>query len=139
MSKLFRNISAELLQSGYSIEFQANGQSMYPTIKDGEMITVQPVTTSSIRPGDVVLYCNETGVIAHRIVGVRQQEHMWLLRGDASRTLDEPVSTHQILGKVISTQRGDKKIALDKKAAKIVHVLRARMIQIVQQMIGLTV
>lgn len=134
MSKLFLNISEELLESGYSIEFQATGNSMHPTIKDGEMITVQPLRISDIKAGDVVLYRNQTGVIAHRVVRVEQRDHIQLiLRGDASETFDAPVDAHQILGKVISTTRADKKIALNKRGLKLVHVLRAKLSQIVHR------
>lgn len=104
MPKLFLDISSELLQSGYSIEFQANGNSMYPAIKNGEMITVQPVELSDIKAGDVILYRNQARVIAHRVVRVEPDSQL-ILRGDASQTLDAPIVPHQILGKVISTRR----------------------------------
>ncbi len=131
MSKLFLNISAELLGSGYSIEFQATGNSMHPTIKDGEMITVQPLPISDIKAGDVVLYRNQTGVIAHRVVRVERDQ--LILRGDASQTFDAPVDAHQILGKVISTTRADKKITLNKRGSKFLHVLRAKITQIIHR------
>jgi polysaccharide export outer membrane protein len=115
MSKLFLNISASLLKSGYSIEFHASGKSMYPTIRDGELITVQPVTISEVKNGDIVLYRNEKGVIAHRVVHVNKPN--LLLRGDSSNTLDAPVMPDQILGKVISTKRAGRKIRLNKLSA----------------------
>jgi polysaccharide export outer membrane protein len=123
MSDLFLKISTGLLQSGYSIEFRATGSSMYPTIKDGEMITVRPATISGIKTGDIVLYRNQTGVIAHRVVYVTDRLHMC---GDASNTFDAPVMPHQILGKVISTKRKGRKILLNKG---VIRVIRAWLIQ----------
>jgi polysaccharide biosynthesis/export protein len=108
MPKLFLDISSELLQSGYSIEFQANGNSMYPAIKNGEMITVQPVEISNIKAGDVVLYRNQNRVIAHRVVRVKDSQV--ILRGDSVQTFDAPIYAHQILGKVISTRHAWKEI-----------------------------
>jgi polysaccharide export outer membrane protein len=128
MSERFLNISAGLLQEGYSIEFRATGSSMYPTIKDGEMITVQPVEISNIKTGDIVLYRNRTGVIAHRVIYVKGTDQL-LLCGDSSNSFDAPVMPEQILGKVTSIKRGGRKILLDKKASNTVRVIRAWLIQ----------
>jgi signal peptidase len=130
MSELFLNISTGLLQAGYSIEFRASGSSMYPTIKDGEMITVQPIEISKIKIGDIVLYRTQTGVIAHRVVHVKRPNQLFLC-GDASNSFDAPVMPQQILGKVISTIRAGRKILLDKKASSIVRILRARLTQLI--------
>ncbi len=127
MSKLFLNISAGLLKSGYGVEFHANGNSMYPTIRDGELITVEPVVISDIKSGDIVLYQNHAGVVAHRVVYAKQSNQgQLLLRGDASNSFDAPVMPHQILGKVISTERAGKKISLDKWKSSLLHVIRGR-------------
>jgi polysaccharide biosynthesis/export protein len=117
MPKLFIDISSELLQSGYNIEFQATGNSMYPAIKDGEMITVQPAEISDIKARDVVLYRNQSRVIAHRVVQIEENSQL-ILRGDASENFDAPVEPQQILGKVISTKR----------ARNFLHILRTRVI-----------
>jgi hypothetical protein len=52
---LFADVSTELLRSGQGIRFRAPGRSMYPTIKEGETITVQPVAPSVVRRGDIIL------------------------------------------------------------------------------------
>ncbi len=138
MSKLFLNISADLLKSGYGIEFHANGKSMYPTIRDGEMITVEPIAAPEIKPGDIILYRNQTGVVAHRVVYLEQSSHgHLLLRGDASNTFDAPIMPYQILGKVISTKRSGRKIALNKRRPNLVHFLRVRLRQMIQSVVVL--
>jgi hypothetical protein len=54
-SRAFLEASHELLRLGYGVRFRAGGRSMHPTIRDGEMITVAPVTPEDIKPGDIIL------------------------------------------------------------------------------------
>jgi signal peptidase len=122
-SNLFFNVTVDLLKNGQSVRFQAPGRSMTPTIRENETITVDPVSASSVRKGDIILYSNGTGVIAHRVVDIEKKEaspppHLFILRGDASITDDKPVAPAQVLGKVVSVERGGRNIALSGIKAK---------------------
>jgi signal peptidase len=121
---LFTDVSTELLRSGQSIRFQAPGRSMYPTIKEHETITVQSVATSGVKTGDIILYRLEAVVIAHRVVRIERGEHggsRFILRGDASGAPDEPVEPAQVLGKVVSVERGGRSIDLYSRRAKMLR------------------
>jgi signal peptidase I len=121
---LFTDVSTELLRSGQSIRFRAPGRSMYPTIKEDETITVQPVAPSDIKMGDIILYRLEAVVIAHRVVRIERGEDggsRFILRGDASGALDEPVEPAQVLGKVVSVERGGHSIDLYSRSAKMLR------------------
>lgn len=72
---LFVDVSVDLLRRGYSVRFQANGRSMDPTIQEGEWITVEPVEPSHIKRGDIILYQNHNGVIAHRVVKIGEKSN----------------------------------------------------------------
>ena len=119
---LFTDVSTELLRSGQSIRFRAPGRSMHLTIKEGEIITVQPVAPSAVKIGDIILYRFEGGVIAHRVVRIERGEDggsRFILRGDASGVPDEPVEPSQVLGKVVSVERGGRSIDLYSRRAKM--------------------
>jgi hypothetical protein len=45
---------------------------MYPTIKNGEVIGVEPVKPSQVKRGDIILYWNGRGVIAHRVIKIKK-------------------------------------------------------------------
>ena len=45
----------DLLSNGYGVRFGAPGRSMYPTIREGEIITVQPVELVNVKPGNILL------------------------------------------------------------------------------------
>ncbi len=66
----FSELAATLLRDGHSIRFRAAGQSMHPTIRDGETIVVEPIDLRDIKRGDIVLYRDLRGVIAHRVVAI---------------------------------------------------------------------
>ena len=134
----FVDISTELLRHGYSVRFRAPGRSMHPTIKEGETITVVPVVPFDVKRGGILLYLVGRIVIAHRIVSIERKKsgvttqssklsphHLFLLRGDASGTCDKPVEAHQLLGKVVSVERGGCTIDLYSRRARMlcfVHV-----------------
>jgi hypothetical protein len=87
---------------------------MHPTIRHGERITVQPVEPSSIKRGDIVFYRSQGGVIAHRVMAINKKAGsdapVFALRGDASRTFDEPVNPERLLGKIVSVERRGRRI-----------------------------
>jgi signal peptidase I len=131
---MFPEIITELLQDGYNVSFRAPGHSMFPTIMANETIVVEPIEPDTVKPGDIILYRTNGRLIAHRVICIQQKinqietlsqfwpgrfsnthstpqssvlspHYYYILRGDASATIDEPVTVDQILGKVISVER----------------------------------
>ena len=110
-------VCTELLREGHQIKFKAPGDSMYPTICDGDLITVQPIKPSNVIMGDIILYRHKSGVVAHRVVNIQapqssvpSPQYFFTLRGDAAIVLDNPVGADQILGKVVSTEKNGRRI-----------------------------
>ena len=100
----FGDLSAELLSLGFGVRFRAPGTSMHPTIRHGDLITVEPVAPSNLKRGDIILYRLQNAFIAHRLVNIEEQNGCGLtffLRGDASTTCDAPVQPEEVLGKVV--------------------------------------
>lgn len=110
---LFVDLNADLLRNGRSVRFSAPGHSMYPTIRDGETLVVQPIKASTVAIGDIILHAVDQRLIAHRVVKIRNTksfsdaEASWefLFKADASSSFNEPVKPSQILGKVVSIER----------------------------------
>ena len=128
-TNMFFKVTVDLLKSGQSVRFQAPGRSMTPTIREDETITIDPVSATSVRKWDIILYNNETGVIAHRVVRIEKEDaflppHSFILRGDASITDDKPVAPEQVLGKVVSVERGGRSVALCGMKAKTKRMTR---------------
>jgi hypothetical protein len=106
--ELLREACTALLRDGQRVRFRATGLSMDPTIRDGDVLTVEPVNLGEVRPGEILLYRTTRGVIAHRLVRCEEVETqlLYVLRGDASGTCDPPVSYGDVLGLVTATRRG---------------------------------
>jgi signal peptidase I len=132
---LFTDVATGLLRQGYGVRFYAKGWSMYPTIKDGEKITVEPVIPSQVKRGDILLYHNGKGVVAHRVVQLGRKKGLlntqdsvldtfFILRGDACSTCDEPVEADQVLGKLVSVERNGGLIDLDSWKSLILYTAR---------------
>ncbi len=71
---LFIDMSTELLRCGQSVRFRAPGLSMHPAIKEGETITVVPISSFDIKRGDILLYIVGKKVIAHRVVSIKKEK-----------------------------------------------------------------
>ena len=127
---VFPELVTDLLKDGYQVSFTAPGHSMYPTIMANEPVLVEPIEPAAVQKGDIVLYRTNGHLIAHRVMGIVKNDKaneyssllkafctvkgqsrssngtlLFILRGDASRTFDEPVASEQVLGKVISIDR----------------------------------
>jgi len=119
---------------------------MHPTIKEGETIRVEPIAPFDIKRGDILLYIVGRKVIAHRVVSIKSEKNdlstlsstnsathsstissrlLFILRGDASGTCDDPVEAQQVLGKVISVERRGCSIDLYNRKARMLRILHA--------------
>jgi hypothetical protein len=105
----FLEVSERLLEEGYRVRFRAGGGSMRPAINDGDSVTVAPVDPVVVRPSNILMYRRNRRGIAHRVVHVlRAGEGVvaFLLRGDATATFDAAVAPGEILGRVVTVERG---------------------------------
>ncbi len=108
----FKQVCVELLREGHGVKFRAPGGSMYPTICNGDLITVAPINPHDIVVSDIILYRHDYCVVAHRVVDIEapqssalSTQHCFRLRGDAAINDDDPVHADQILGEVVSIER----------------------------------
>src|SRR4051812_41731385 len=105
--RAFVAIVAGVVESGLSARFHASGDSMSPTILNGDVITVAPVVLHEVCTGDILVYRDGDRVLAHRLVDVTAaiSESQFLLRGDANLRRDRPVAAAQIVGRVTAIER----------------------------------
>ena len=98
----FHLLISELIAGGYGLRFQAVGRSMLPTIKDGEIVHVKPVASSTLRIGDIVLLRTGEQFRAHRII--RKCGESFITRGDAGVDTDGEIRGDQILGRITAKE-----------------------------------
>ena len=126
LSQLFAEVCTDLLRHGFSVTFRAPGWSMHPTIRDGELITAEPVAPGRLKWGEIVLYRVGEALLAHRVVGLRRRDGcpQLLVRGDAPGAQDEGVPAGQILARVVCTVRGHQRLRLSTARARILWLVR---------------
>ncbi len=104
-------------------------------------MTVEPIERSAIKRGDILLYKSERGMIAHRVVRIREGNaeaaRVFILRGDASATCDDPVAASQILGRVVSVERDGRKIDLTSRKVQLLYAARVRASQLRVKVLGM--
>jgi hypothetical protein len=107
-SSAFHLLTSELIAGGYGLRFQARGRSMLPVIQDGEIVHVEPVATSMLRIGDIVLLRTGEQFKAHRII--RKRGQCFITRGDSGVDTDGEIRGDQILGRVTAKETADSRL-----------------------------
>lgn len=74
------------------------GRSMYPTLRNGMRVEVQPVAYDELSPGDLVVFTNGRTIVCHRLI--RKAHRLLYLKGDTNLWADPPVIWSQVLGRV---------------------------------------
>jgi len=80
------------------------------------------------RKGDIIIYSLERRVIAHSVVWILRIKGgapCFIIRGSESDACDYPVEPKQVLGKVVSVERGGRSIGLCSRRAKMLRITHA--------------
>jgi len=110
----------DLLARGHAVQFRARGDSMYPVIRDDDLLHVEP--SQPIARGDVVLVLAERGLTAHRVISRRGTT--LVTRGDNAPAPDDPCDAAQVLGKVLYAERDGRHVNVRSAAAQAAAFLR---------------
>ena len=120
----FYDVCEELVNAGAVFRLEVRGWSMYPLLKDRDVVEIAPIDINELRIGDVVFFRSGKRLLAHRIVGfVADEQGIRLrVRGDSYRQEDPPVAETDLIGRVEAVERngcrGPHVIPLDKGSAK---------------------
>lgn len=104
---LIREISFTLLAEGKSVKIRANGYSMYPSIKPGSLISIEPMGIGlQPLPGEIVAWKRESGFVVHRLVRIfkKGSEIFFITRGDSCTREDQQVTAENIAGRVVKVE-----------------------------------
>lgn len=150
-TKTFPNLISDLLNDGHGVKFRAPGYSMYPTILNRDVITVEPIKPSAVKIGDIVLCQVQESLIAHRVTKILKRSErdsrsapqgsldrsgsptgarpssetlIFILRGDARPACDAPVAAEQILGKVVLIESNGRLIDPYGFKVKLISIVR---------------
>jgi signal peptidase I len=98
-----------------SIEIAAQGSSMFPFIREGNICRFRLAEKKSFSKGDIILFRSDNGhLIAHRLLSVihRDEECLYSCRGDTNVGYDKLIRFEQVLGVLYSIRKEGKDILM---------------------------
>ena len=107
---------AESVRVSGSIRLPAVGTSMVPVIHPGDVLSIQPVDPKEVSLGDIVVCERERVLVVHRIVRISADsiEPYLVTRGDRMLRDDRPILPGELLGRVASIERKNRRVDLHK-------------------------
>lgn len=104
--------------------FKALGSSMFPFVRNGDMVTIKKVKSDTLLVGEIVFYEKDGSFCLHRFLK-RNSKNEIITKGDNQPILDTPISSEDVLGKLIIIKRDNQVITLDSRLNKIMGRLIA--------------
>lgn len=113
MSKLLTNhamvkdLGLTLLSEGKTIRIKAHGFSMYPCIKPGSLLLIEPINIKGFpRQGEIIAIKRESGLVVHRVSRIISKNgiNLYIARGDSNAYPDNPVKIDRIAGRIVRAE-----------------------------------
>jgi signal peptidase I len=110
-------LARDLLSSGRTVRMRAQGWSMRPFLRDGDVVEIAPAPASALKRGDVAAFItpesNLPSITIHRFLR-RDGAGQLHFQGDAFSTPDPPVPESALLGKVVARERNGRRTEIGK-------------------------
>ncbi len=101
-----------VLKRGSSVRIRAEGFSMFPFIRNGDVVVLSALNGRSPRLGDVVAFQSSrgAGLSFHRVAG--KTGNRYLIRGDSCVEADGAIPEGSIVGRVSRVERNEVPVSL---------------------------
>jgi signal peptidase I len=130
-SATIKNMGTSLLADGTTIRIKAHGYSMYPSVKPGSLLIIEPLKLKGDpKPGELIVIKRESGLIVHRLVKIVIHDGVryYIARGDSNAYADKPVRIEMIAGRVIRAEAtGENRVPADIRSKKRVNYFMNRL------------
>jgi len=104
---IVKNVGLALLSEGKTIRIKAHGYSMYPSIKPGSLILIEPIHLKGAPvPGEIIAIRRENGLVVHRLtkIVIKNGVTSFIARGDSNAYADNPVKIDKIAGRIVRAE-----------------------------------
>lgn len=94
-----------LIEKGINLRILVKGSSMFPVLRTGDSVIV--TSPDNLRKGDIILFRKDENIVCHRIMKIINigEQVFYITRGDSLFYEDRPVSSEDIIGKVMVIER----------------------------------
>ncbi len=119
--ELSHKLRKDAISKGHSVQTVASGYSMFPFLRKGDLLTVEPVPMDKIKRGDVIVFESNGKWIAHRVMikFIENDKIKLIPRGDARISSDPIVTFENYVGIVSIYQRRNNIISLSSRGSLI--------------------
>lgn len=104
---IVKDVGLTLLSEGKTIRIKAHGYSMYPCIKPGSLILIEPLNVRGLpREGEIIAIKRENGLIVHRLFKIinKSGSVSYIARGDSNAYADNPLKIDRIAGRIVRAE-----------------------------------
>ncbi|MDD4969015.1 MAG: signal peptidase I [Paludibacter sp.] len=121
MNHTLLNLAESLLDDHHPINFNMQGFSMYPTLREGDRGIVEKWNTEELLVGDIIVFKANHKLVAHRLVRIEIREgvRLYIAKGDKNNFTDEPFTSEALVGKMTSFQRKNSIKTMDSPSMKV--------------------
>ena len=97
----------DLLLASKKVRLTIEGFSMYPTLRTGDWVDIDPALKQTLKAGDLIVFRKEKQLVCHRLVEIFEKDgNTWVkTKGDTVKGGDPLIGVHQVLGRVNRIER----------------------------------
>jgi len=108
-------LAGEVVRTFGRVRVRVTGMSMIPAVWPGDVLVVERRAAEKIERGEIAVAEREGRLVAHRVIGPRADAGLKptattvatiTTRGDSLLAADEPLRAEELLGTVVSIERG---------------------------------
>ena len=104
---IVKDVGLTLLSEGKTIRIKAHGYSMYPCIKPGSLILIEPLNVRGLpSEGEIIAIKGENGLVVHRLYKIinKSGSVSYIARGDSNAYADNPLKIDKIAGRIVRAE-----------------------------------
>lgn len=122
-------ITIILLQKGEPVQIPLTGHCMKPLLEENDLITINPIDSTQLRCGDVVIYHINGRLKAHRFLKLKNlngQKYL-ITKSDRRANFDRPVPINDFLGRIRRVTKGKKNIDYETRKWRFINFFIAKL------------
>lgn len=121
LNKQLLDFADALLEDNHQLSFSMRGNSMYPTLKAGDVGIVEKCSSADLKIGDIIVFKQNGKLIAHRLISINIENEtpLFVAKGDKNSHPDKPFTVEALVGKVCLFERRNKKRRLESPKMKL--------------------